>query len=46
MDGKGWHEEGDMPDKIKGLLMGSIFENNKEIYINLIGLDQPLQSIF
>ena len=35
-----------MPDKIKGLLMGRIFENNKEIYINLIGLDQPLQSIF
>jgi hypothetical protein len=24
MDGNGWHEEGDMPDKIKGLLMGII----------------------
>jgi hypothetical protein len=24
MDGKGWHEEGDLPDKIKGLLMGII----------------------
>jgi hypothetical protein len=24
MDGKGWHEEGDLPDKIKGLLMRKI----------------------
>ena len=25
MDGKGWHEERDLPDKIKGLLMATLF---------------------